>query len=174
MAAALKNIGNLAFGFMLPVLAGYIASSIGDRPALAVGFVGGMVAANGKSGFLGALVAGFLAGYLILALKKIFSKLPESIEKITPVLLYPLFGILLIGLIMIYIVEPPIGALNTGLNTALTNMSGSSKILLGIIVAGMMSIDMGGPFNKAAYVYGRPVQQSGVCVRNSIYRGRKL
>lgn len=154
VAAALKNIGNLAFGFMLPVLAGYIASSIGDRPALAVGFVGGMVAANGKSGFLGALVAGFLAGYLILALKKIFSKLPESIEKITPVLLYPLFGILLIGLIMIYIVEPPIGALNTGLNTALTNMSGSSKILLGIIVAGMMSIDMGGPFNKAAYVFG--------------------
>ena len=154
VAAALKNIGNLAFGFMLPVLAGYIASSIGDRPALAVGFVGGMVAANGKSGFLGALVAGFLAGYLILALKKVFSKLPESIEKITPVLLYPLFGILLIGLIMIYIVEPPIGALNTGLNTALTNMSGSSKILLGIIVAGMMSIDMGGPFNKAAYVFG--------------------
>lgn len=154
VAAALKNIGNLAFGFMLPVLAGYIASSIGDRPALAVGFVGGMVAANGKSGFLGALVAGFLAGYLILALKKIFSKLPESIEKITPVLLYPLFGILLIGLIMIYIVEPPIGALNTGLNTALTNMSGSSKILLGIIVGGMMSIDMGGPFNKAAYVFG--------------------
>lgn len=154
VAAALKNIGNVAFGFMLPVLAGYIASSIGDRPALAVGFVGGMVAANGKSGFLGALVAGFLAGYLILALKKVFSKLPESIEKITPVLLYPLFGILLIGLIMIYIVEPPIGALNTGLNTALTNMSGSSKILLGIIVAGMMSIDMGGPFNKAAYVFG--------------------
>lgn len=154
VAAALKNIGNLAFGFMLPILAGYIASSIGDRPALAVGFVGGMVAANGKSGFLGALVAGFLAGYLILALKKVFSKLPESIEKITPVLLYPLFGILLIGLIMIYIVEPPIGALNTGLNTALTNMSGSSKILLGIIVAGMMSIDMGGPFNKAAYVFG--------------------
>lgn len=153
-AAALKNIGNLAFGFMLPVLAGYIASSIGDRPALAVGFVGGMIAANGKSGFLGALVAGFLAGYLILALKKVFSKLPESIEKITPVLLYPLFGILLIGLIMTYIVEPPIGALNTGLNTALTNMSGSSKILLGIIVAGMMSIDMGGPFNKAAYVFG--------------------
>ena len=154
VAAALKNIGNVAFGFMLPVLAGYIASSIGDRPALAVGFVGGMVAANGKSGFLGALVAGFLAGYLFLALKKVFSKLPESIEKITPVLLYPLFGILLIGLIMIYIVEPPIGALNTGLNTALTNMSGSSKILLGIIVAGMMSIDMGGPFNKAAYVFG--------------------
>ena len=152
VAAALKNIGNLAFGFMLPVLAGYIAESIADRPALAVGFVGGMIAANGKSGFLGALAAGFLAGFVILVLKRVFSKLPEAIEKITPVLLYPLFGILLIGLIMTYIVEPPIGALNTGLNTALTNMSGSSKILLGIIVAGMMSIDMGGPFNKAAYV----------------------
>ena len=154
VAAALKNIGNVALGFMLPVLAGYIAESIADRPALAVGFVGGMIAANGKSGFLGALAAGFLAGFVILVLKRVFSKLPEAIEKITPVLLYPLFGILLIGLIMTYIVEPPIGALNTALNTGLTNMSGSSKILLGIIVGGMMSIDMGGPFNKAAYVFG--------------------
>ena len=154
VAAALKNIGNVAFGFMLPVLAGYIAESIADRPALAVGFVGGMIAANGKSGFLGALAAGFLAGFVILVLKRVFSKLPEAIEKITPVLLYPLFGILLIGLLMTYIVEPPIGALNTALNTGLTNMSGSSKILLGIIVGGMMSIDMGGPFNKAAYVFG--------------------
>ena len=154
VAAALKNIGNVAFGFMLPVLAGYIAESIADRPALAVGFVGGMIAANGKSGFLGALAAGFLAGFVILVLKRVFSKMPEAIEKITPVLLYPLFGILLIGLIMTYIVEPPIGALNTALNTGLTNMSGSSKILLGIIVGGMMSIDMGGPFNKAAYVFG--------------------
>lgn len=154
VAAALKNIGNVAFGFMLPVLAGYIAESIADRPALAVGFVGGMIAANGKSGFLGALAAGFLAGFVILVLKRVFLKLPEAIEKITPVLLYPLFGILLIGLIMTYIVEPPIGALNTALNTGLTNMSGSSKILLGIIVGGMMSIDMGGPFNKAAYVFG--------------------
>ena len=154
VAAALKGIGDLAFGFMLPVLAGFIAMSIGDRPALAVGFVGGMIASNGHSGFLGALLAGFIAGYLILLLRKVFSVLPESIEKIAPVLLYPVFGILLIGLIMLYIVEPPIGALNTALNTALTNMSGSSKILLGIIVAGMMSIDMGGPFNKAAYVFG--------------------
>lgn len=154
VAAALKNIGDIAFGFMLPVLSGFIAMSIGDRPALAVGFVGGMIAANGSSGFLGALAAGFLSGLLILLLKKVFSRLPESIEKITPVLLYPLFGILLIGLIMTYIIEPPIGALNTGLNTALTNMSGSSKVLLGIIVAGMMSVDMGGPFNKAAYVFG--------------------
>lgn len=154
VAAALKGIGDLAFGFMLPVLAGFIAMSIGDRPALAVGFVGGMIAANGNSGFLGALLAGFVAGYLVLLLRKVFSSLPESIEKIAPVLLYPVFGILLIGLIMMYIVEPPVGALNTALNTGLTNMSGSSKILLGIIVAGMMSIDMGGPFNKAAYVFG--------------------
>ena len=154
VAATLKSIGNLAFGFMLPVLAGFIAMSIADRPGLAVGFVGGAIAANGKSGFLGALVAGFLAGYLILLLKKLFEKLPEALEKIAPVLLYPVFGILIVGLVMTFVVEPPIGALNTALNTALTNMSGSSKVLLGIIVAGMMAVDMGGPFNKAAYVFG--------------------
>jgi PTS system fructose-specific IIC component len=153
-AATLKSIGGLAFGFMLPVLAGFIAMSIADRPGLAVGFVGGAIAANGKSGFLGALVAGFLAGYLILLLKKLFEKLPEALEKIAPVLLYPVFGILIVGLVMTFVVEPPIGALNTALNTALTNMSGSSKVLLGIIVAGMMAVDMGGPFNKAAYVFG--------------------
>jgi PTS system fructose-specific IIC component len=139
---------------MLPVLAGYIAESIADRPGLAVGFVGGMIAANGKSGFLGALVAGFVAGYVVLFLQKLFSNLPESIEKIAPVLLYPLFGILLTGLIMMFIVEPPIGALNTGLNNALSSMSGSSKLILGLILGGMMAIDMGGPFNKAAYVFG--------------------
>ena len=154
VAATLKSIGNLAFGFMLPVLAGFIAMSIADRPGLAVGFVGGAIAANGKSGFLGALVAGFLADYLILLLKKLFGKLPEALEKIAPVLLYPVFGILIVGLVMTFVVEPPIGALNTALNTALTNMSGSSKVLLGIIVAGMMAVDMGGPFNKAAYVFG--------------------
>lgn len=154
MAAALKGIGNTAFGFMLPVLAGFIAMSIGDRPALAVGFVGGMIASQGKSGFLGALLAGFIAGYLIVFLRKVFGKLPQSIEKIAPVLLYPLFGILIMGLLMNYVIEPPIGALNTALNTGLTNMSGSSKVLLGMIVGGMMSIDMGGPFNKAAYVFG--------------------
>ena len=154
VAATLKSIGNLAFGFMLPVLAGFIAMSIADRPGLAVGFVGGAIAANGKSGFLGALVAGFLAGYLILLLKKLFEKLPEALDKIAPVLLYPVFGILIVGLVMTFVVEPPIGALNTALNTALTNMSGSSKVLLGIIVAGMMAVDMGGPFNKAAYVFG--------------------
>lgn len=154
VAATLKSIGDLAFGFMLPVLAGFIAMSIADRPGLAVGFVGGAIAANGKSGFLGALVAGFLAGYLILLLKKLFEKLPEALEKIAPVLLYPVFGILIVGLVMTFVVELPIGALNTALNTALTNMSGSSKVLLGIIVAGMMAVDMGGPFNKAAYVFG--------------------
>lgn len=153
-AAALKGIGGVAFGFMLPILAGFIAMSIGDRPALAVGFVGGMIAASGKSGFLGALLAGFIAGYLVLFLGKLFSHLPEALEKIAPVLLYPVFGILLIGLIMTFAIEPPVGFLNTSLNTALTNMSGTSKILLGIVVAGMMSIDMGGPFNKAAYVFG--------------------
>ena len=153
-AAALKGIGGVAFGFMLPILAGFIAMSIGDRPALAVGFVGGMIAASGKSGFLGALLAGFIAGYLVLFLGKLFSHLPEALEKIAPVLLYPVFGILLIGLIMTFVIEPPVGFLNTSLNTALTNMSGTSKILLGIVVAGMMSIDMGGPFNKAAYVFG--------------------
>lgn len=153
-AAALKGIGGIAFGFMLPVLAGFIAMSIGDRPALAIGFVGGMIAANGKSGFLGALLAGFIAGYLVLLLRNLFGRLPQALEKIAPVLLYPLFGILIIGLLMMYVVEPPIGALNTALNTALTEMSGSSKILLGMLVAGMMSIDMGGPFNKAAYVFG--------------------
>lgn len=154
VAAVFRQIGNLAFGFMLPVLAGFIAESIADRPGLALGFVGGMIAANGTSGFLGALVAGFLAGYVIVLLRKVFAKFPEAIEKLAPVLLYPFFGILITGLIMLFVVEPPIGALNTALNTALTNMGGTSKILLGIIVAGMMSIDMGGPFNKAAYVFG--------------------
>lgn len=153
-AALFKQIGGVAFGFMLPVLAGFIAMSIGDRPGLALGFVGGAIAANGSSGFLGALVAGFLAGYTIVFLRKLFDKLPEALEKIAPVLLYPLFGILIVGLIMYYVVEPPVGALNTAMNTALTNMSGTSKVFLGIIVGGMMSIDMGGPFNKAAYVFG--------------------
>lgn len=153
-AAMLKSIGDAAFGFMLPILAGYIASSIADRPGLAVGFVGGFLAANGKSGFLGALVAGFIAGYLILAFRKILEKAPVVIEKLAPVLLYPLFGILAIGLIMNFIIEPPIGALNTALNNGLTGMGGSSKLLLGAVVAGMMAIDMGGPFNKAAYVFG--------------------
>lgn len=161
MAAMFKNIGGVAFGFMLPVLAGFIAMAIGDRPALALGFVGGMMAANGKSGFLGALVAGFLAGYLILGLRKICEKLPDALEKIAPVLIYPVIGILVTGLAMNFVIEPVMGAVNTALNGALTEMSGSSKILLGMILAGMMAVDMGGPFNKAAYVFGTASIASG-------------
>ena len=154
VAAMLKNIGGIAFGFMLPVLAGFIAMAIGDRPALAVGFVGGMMAANGNSGFLGALVAGFAAGYIIKGLICICEKLPEALEKIAPVLLYPLFGILIIGLLMNFVIEPVMGAINGAMNSGLMSMSGSSKIILGMILGGMMAIDMGGPFNKAAYVFG--------------------
>ena len=153
-AAFLKTVGGTAFGFMLPVLAGYIAMSIGDRPALAVGFVGGMLANEGGSGFLGALLAGFIAGYLVVGLKKVFDKLPESLEGLKPVLLYPLFGILLIGAIIIFIVNPPVSALNDGITNLLNSMGESSKVILGLILGGMMAIDMGGPFNKAAYVFG--------------------
>ena len=153
-AAVFKNIGGVAFGFMLPILAGYIAMSIADRPGLAVGFIGGAIAANGKSGFLGALAAGFIAGYLVLLLKKLFEKLPKAIEKLSPVLLFPFFGILFMGLIMTFLVEPPIGALNSALNAALEGMGSTSKLVLGAVLAGMMAIDMGGPFNKAAYVFG--------------------
>ena len=161
VAAQLKTIGNLAVGLMLPVLAGYIGEAIGDRPALAVGFVGGLMAANGKSGFLGALVAGFVSGYLILLLRKLCDKLPEALEKIAPVLIYPVFGILGIGLLMNFAVEPIMGAINTALNNGLTGMGGSSKIVLGLILGGMMAIDMGGPFNKAAYVFGTAAIAAG-------------
>ena len=161
VAALFKGIGDTAFGFMLPVLAGFIAMAIGDRPALAVGFVGGMIASQGKSGFLGALVAGFAAGYLIIVLKKLCDKLPEAIEKIAPVLIYPVVGILGMGLAMNFIVEPIMGAINTALNSGLTSMGGSSKIILGFILGGMMAIDMGGPFNKAAYVFGTAAIASG-------------
>ena len=161
VAAQLKTIGNLAFGLMLPVLAGYIGEAIGDRPALAVGFVGGLMAANGKSGFLGALVAGFVSGYLILLLRKLCDKLPEALEKIAPVLIYPVFGILGIGLLMNFALEPIMGAINTALNNGLTGMGGSSKIVLGLILGGMMAIDMGGPFNKAAYVFGTAAIAAG-------------
>jgi len=154
VAALFKGIGGTAFGFMLPILAGFIAMAIGDRPALALGLVGGMMAANGKSGFLGALLAGFAAGYIILGLRKLCDKLPEALEKIAPVLIYPVFGILGIGLLMNFAVEPIMGAINTALNNGLTGMGGSSKIVLGLILGGMMAIDMGGPFNKAAYVFG--------------------
>ena len=161
IAAMFKQIGGVAFGFMLPVLAGFIAMAIGDRPALALGFVGGMMAANGKSGFLGALVAGFVAGYLILALRKACDKLPTALEKIAPVLIYPVVGILVMGLFMLFIVEPIMGGINTGLNNALTGMGSSSKVVLGLVLGGMMSIDMGGPFNKAAYVFGTAAIAAG-------------
>ena len=160
-AALLKQIGDTAFGFMLPVLAGFIAMAIGDRPALALGFVGGMMAASGKSGFLGALAAGFVAGYLILGLRRLCEGLPEAIEKIAPVLIYPVAGILAMGLFMIFVVEPVMGAINTGLNNALTGMGDSSKVILGMILGGMMAVDMGGPFNKAAYVFGTAAIASG-------------
>lgn len=167
IAALFKTIGGTAFGFMLPILAGYIAMSIADRPGLAVGFVGGAIASAGTTyassfnskitvvsgGFLGALFAGFAAGYIVLGLKKLCKALPSSLEGIKPILIYPLFGILIMGIIMVT-VNPFFGAINTGITYFLNSMGGTSKILLGIVVAGMMAIDMGGPFNKAAYVFG--------------------
>ena len=160
-AAMFKQIGDVAFGFMLPVLAGFIAMAIGDRPALALGFVGGMMAHSGTSGFLGALVAGFAAGYIILGLRKVCEKLPEALEKIAPVLIYPVVGILIMGLLMLFVVEPIMGGINTALNNGLTSMGSSSKIILGLILGGMMAIDMGGPFNKAAYVFGTAAIAAG-------------
>jgi fructose PTS system EIIBC or EIIC component len=156
LANLLKGqIGGVAFGFMLPVLAGFIAISIADRPGLAVGILGGSIAANGTSGFLGALVAGFLAGYTVNLLKKAADKIiPQSLDGIKPVLIYPLFGMLIVGVLMVYAIEPVVGAINTTLNYGLGSLSGMNVILLGMIVAGMMAIDMGGPFNKAAYVFG--------------------
>lgn len=161
-AARLFNeIGNVAFKFMLPVLAGFIAMAIGDRPALAVGFVGGMMAANGTSGFLGALVAGFAAGYIVLLLVKLCSKLPDALEKIAPVLIYPVIGILVMGLLMKFAVEPVMGYINTAMNNGLNSMGSGSRIVLGLVLGGMMAIDMGGPFNKAAYVFGTASIASG-------------
>ncbi|MBD7913168.1 MULTISPECIES: PTS fructose transporter subunit IIABC [Clostridium] len=161
LAAFFKNVGGTAFGFMLPILAGFIAMSIADRPALAVGFVGGALANAGGSGFLGALLAGFISGYLVLGLKKVFDKLPASLEGLKPVLLYPFFGILLIGFIIVIIVNPPVSGLNNAINGFLAGMGSSSKILLGALLGGMMAIDMGGPFNKAAYVFGTASLASG-------------
>lgn len=167
VAAFFKTIGGVAFNFMLPILAGYIAMSIADRPGLVVGFVGGSLAAAGTSfativdptttavpaGFLGALLAGFVGGYLMLGLRKLCDKLPNSLEGIKPILIYPVLGVLLIGAFMC-LVNPIMGALNSGLTGFLAGLGGTSKILLGAVLAGMMSIDMGGPFNKAAYVTG--------------------
>lgn len=164
LAAYIKTIGEQAFGMMLPILAGYIAMSIADRPGLAVGFVGGLVAKMGatfanpgggsvNSGFLGALLAGFIGGYIVLLLKKSFSKLPKSLEGIKPVLLYPLIGIFLVAVVTTFI-NPFVGAINDGITSMLNGMGGTSKIILGAVVGGMMSVDMGGPVNKAAYVFG--------------------
>ena len=174
LAAVLKNIGGTAFGFMLPVLAGFIAMSIADRPGLAVGFVGGAIASSGatfanafdsklpavSSGFLGALLAGFIAGYIVLGLKKLFANLPNSLEGIKPVLLYPLLGIFLVGAVILFI-NPVMGVINTGISNGLNSMGGTSKILLGIVLGGMMSVDMGGPVNKAAYLFGTASLASG-------------
>ena len=153
-AAGIKGIGDAALGLMLPVLAGYIAFSIADRPGLAPGFVGGVIASYGKSGFMGALAAGFLAGYLMRAAKRLTVRSIPVLQRIAPVLLYPFGGILMMGLLMKLLVEPPVGAINIALHAALNGMGDSSKILLGIIVASMMATDMGGPCNKAAYVFG--------------------
>ena len=161
VAATLKGIGDIAFGLMLPVLAGFIAMAIGDRPALALGFVGGMMAHNGTSGFLGALAAGFLAGYVIKALRVVCEKMPEALEKLAPVLIYPVVGILVTGLAMNFVVEPVMGTINTALNSGLKGMGDSSRILLGLVLGGMMAIDMGGPFNKAAYVFGTAAIAAG-------------
>ena len=161
-------IGEQAFGFMLPILAGFIAMSIADRPGLAIGFVGGALANGGytfanimaydsakavSSGFIGALFAGFVGGYIMVLLRKLFDKLPSALEGLKPILLFPVCGILIMGVVMIA-VNPVVGAINTGLNNFLSSMSGTSSILLGAVLGGMMSIDMGGPFNKAAYVFG--------------------
>lgn len=164
IAAYLKTIGEQAFGMMLPVLAGYIGMSIADRPGLAVGFIGGIVAKMGctfanpaggdvNSGFLGALLAGFIGGYIVIGLKKLFSKIPQALEGIKPILLYPVLGILMVSLVTT-VINPFVGAINTGLSNVLNHMGGSSRILLGMVVAGMQSTDMGGPINKASYVFG--------------------
>lgn len=154
VAALLKNIGGLSFSMMMPILAGYIAMSIGERPALMPGIVGGFLATTGGSGFFGALFAGFIAGYLVLLLKKVLSVLPESLEGTKPILFYPVLGLVLIGLIMTFVINPPTAIFNTWLFDSLNSMTTSSRIVLGFVLGGMMSIDFGGPINKAAYVFG--------------------
>lgn len=154
LAAFFKNIGGLAFSMMMPILAGYIAMSIGERPALMLGIVGGFLAASGGSGFFGALFAGFLGGYLIIALRKALGVLPDSLEGLKPILLYPVLGLLIMGVLMTYVINPPTAAFNQWLAGALAGMSTTSKVLMGFVLGGMMSIDFGGPLNKAAYVFG--------------------
>ncbi|WP_026694239.1 PTS fructose transporter subunit IIABC [Peribacillus kribbensis] len=164
LAKALMDIGggtSGAFFFLVPVLAGFIASSIADRPGFAPGMVGGLLAAQAGAGFLGGLIAGFLAGYVVVGLKKVFEKLPQQIEGLKPVLLYPLFGILITGLIMLYVINDPVTAINKGLTSWLNGLSGTNKIILGIILGGMMAVDMGGPINKAAFTFGIAAIQAG-------------
>lgn len=161
LSAFLMQIGGASFGFMLPVLAGYIAMSIADRPGLAAGFVGGLLANQGGSGFLGALIAGFAAGYLVLLVKKLVSGLPESLEGTKPVLFYPVLGVLFIGIAITFIINPPVSALNEWLMTSLQTMGTTSRVLLGLIFGAMMSVDMGGPVNKAAYVIGTGALATG-------------
>ena len=172
VAAVVFWIGKAAFAFMLPVLAGYISMSIADRPGLLPGIVGGYLATTGAtltmptgddtavSGFLGALLAGFVAGLLVNLLKKAFNWLPKSMDGIKPVFIYPLFGTLLIGVVML-LINPVVGLLNTGLSNFLTNLGDTSRLLLSIVLAAMMAIDMGGPFNKAAYVFGTAAIAAG-------------
>ena len=161
VAKFFKDIGGASFGFMLPVLAGFISMSIADRPGLAVGFVGGALAGTTGSGFLGALIAGFLGGYIVNFLKKCTKGLPASLEGIKPMLIYPVLGILLMGFISLFIIAPPVSAINTWMVDTLKNMDPSARILMGIVVGGMMAVDMGGPVNKAAYVTGTGLLASG-------------
>ena len=170
LAAFLKNIGGLSFGMMMPILAGYIAMSIGERPALMPGIVGGFLATTGGSGFFGALFAGFIAGYLVILLKKVFANLPKALEGTKPILIYPVLGLVLIGIIMTYAINPPTAIFNHWLADTLNSMSASSRIVLGLILGGMMSIDFGGPINKAAYVFGTAslMDASGQAVSSGI------
>ena len=160
-AKTFMDIGGISFGFMLPVLAGFIAMSIADRPGLAVGFVGGALASSSGAGFLGALIAGFVAGYVVNALKKVFADLPHSLEGIKPVLLYPLLGVFLVGVIMIFVINPPVAGINNWMIETLKGMDTSSRIFIGLLMGGMMAVDMGGPVNKAAYVVGTGMLVSG-------------
>lgn len=161
LSAFLMKIGGASFGFMLPVLAGYIAMSIADRPGLVAGFVGGLLASQGGSGFLGALIAGFAAGYLVLLVKKLVSGLPQALEGTTPVLFYPVLGVLFIGIAITFIINPPVSALNEWLMNSLQTMGTTSRVLLGLVFGAMMSVDMGGPVNKAAYVIGTGALATG-------------
>ena len=161
LAKFFMQVGGASFGFMLPVLAGFIGMSIADRPGLAVGFVGGSLAGATGTGFLGALLAGFVGGYAVNFLKKVFAGLPASLDGIKPILLYPFFGILIMGLISLYIIAPPVSAINNWMVSTLGGMDPSARILMGLIVGGMMAVDMGGPINKAAYVTGTGLLASG-------------